>query len=618
MHSRASTVPRLVIVVDCVSNCSVLSLATLRPCIRSSLPVAFSSNMASNTVSTDQPTPATGRSGVAGRIDYDGWHKKAKDLLSETEEEEQAEQIKNEAALGLDGKYALSKSEADEREKAKSIATAKKALERYHKRETAIKESLIGLLGPLPSDKKGVQEEEKQREPKTVRITRDMIDAGKRVVKLEDTSGASQNDTIVLTADLSLLESKMKANAMQPVKTFTDDAENEVEEKTQQQDERSVFGVIKAFFSNIHNCTILIKCKIISGTVELSHCSNIIVRIEKDATVATVQADLCQDISIEFNDAPSGKNTNIPGQPRIYWGEDKEDRIFHAGVKNMHVKVLRDGFVEQERMCDYIADGAKGVGNARPEEFQFVTSVIDEELVTEAVVREGSTTGENARAMTKREMEESKKKREKAAAFALTMAEDMIKFKETTDGQPKVVKASDAVETGTSASVEDESDVEEVYGSMSKQEIDTIVAECEKNKARGNEAFGHGEYVQAILLYSLALDKADELPDATGENSSKQLFPRDVVMSNRAACFLKMGDHEKAEIDAKNAANINPSNVKAHFRHGLALHAMKRYEDAIPVLAQAHKLEPKNKHIKEALQFAEVRMTQEMRKRMEG
>jgi len=417
-----------------------------------------------------------------------------------------------------------------------------------------------------------------------------------------------------LTADLSLLESKMKANAMAPVKSFPEDAENQVVEvPDEEQKERSVFGVIKAFISNVHNCTILVKCKIISGSLELSHCSNVVIKVEKDATVATIQVDLCQDITIEFRDAPSSKNT--PGRAKIYWGEDREDRIFHAGVKNMLVKIIRDGFVEQERLCDYKADGAKSVGNATEEECQFVTSVLNEELVTEIVVREGSSTGENARAMTKRELEESKKKREKAAAMALNMAEDMIKFKETAKGAPKVVKKQEApVETVAPSAEEDE--IEEVYGSMSKDDIDAIVRECEKNKTRGNEAFGAGEYAQAILLYSLALDKADELPDA--QVATKPLFPRDVTLSNRAACFLKMGNHEKAEADAANAVSLNPTNVKALFRRGLALHAMKNYEAAIPVLAQAHKLEPKNKQIKEALQFAEVRMTQEMRKRMEG
>lgn len=568
------------------------------------------------TDATDE-SKTTGRPSVAGRIDYDAWHKKTKDLLNETEQEEEAEKEASESVLGLDGKYARSHAEAEERRKAKEVRKAKKTLDTYLKRETAIKAGIKGLLGPVPDDnEENAQEEEKQQEPKIVRITRDMIDAGKRVVKVEDTSGASQADTIVLTSDLSLLESKMKVDAMQP-KSYPEDAENIVEEDPEEDEKtRSVFGVVKAFISNVHNCTILIKCKIISGTLELSHCSNIVVRVEKDATVVTVQVDLCQDITIEFNDAPSGKNSSLPGQTKIYWGEDKEDRIYHAGVKNMMVRIFRDGFLEQERLCDFKADGAKAIGNSKAEEFQFVTSVVDEELVTEAVVREGATTGENARAMTKRELEESKIRREKAAKMALHMAEDMIKFKEKADGQPKVIK--EVGESETSPPVEEEEVIEEVYGSMSKDEIDAIVKECEKNKARGNEAFGTGEYAQAILLYSLALDKADELPDAQEVSALKPLFARDIALSNRAACFLKMGDHEKAEADATKAATINPENVKAHFRRGLALHAMKKYEEAIPVLAKAHKMEPKNKQIKEALQFAEVRMVQEMRKRMEG
>jgi len=100
---------------------------------------------------------------------------------------------------------------------------------------------------------------------------------------------------------------------------------------------------------------------------------------------------------------------------------------------------------------------------------------------------------------------------------------------------------------------------------MGKEQIDSIVNECDKNKARGNEAFGAGEYAQAILLYSLALDKADELPDKDDPlpAAKTQLFPRDVTLSNRAACFLKLGQHEKAEADATKAAEINPENVKA-------------------------------------------------------
>jgi hypothetical protein len=566
-------------------------------------------------ISTTNTTQAK-RPGRAGNIDYDKWDKKARDLVQDVEQEEQQEKEESKKALGLDGKYAQSAAEAEERQKAKNAKLVKKKLESFQKRESLVREELRELLGPVQPESE--EETKSSDEPKTVRITRDMIDAGKRVVSISDTSGASQSDTIVLTADLSLLESKMKVNATQVPKTYKEDAENEVEPEEEKED-RKIFGIIKCFLSNVHNCTILIKCKIISGTLEMSHCSNVVIKVEKEATIATVQADLCQDLTIMFNDAPSGKNMQtIPGQKRLYWGQDKEDRIFHAGVQNMKVQIYRDGYLETERTVDYLKDGAKPIGNATEKEFQFVTSCSEDgELMTEAVVREGSTTGQNARPMTKRDLEAERIKREKAASMAVHMAENMIKFKEVNkEGAKKVVKSTDTPEVET---VMEEEEIEEVYASMSKEEIESVVKECDQNRARGNEAFGAGEYAQAILLYSLALDKADELPDVNEPlPAKKQLFPRDVVLSNRAAAFLKLGQHEKAAADAEKARKINPQNVKALFRHGLSLHAMKQYQEAIPILAEAHKIEPKNKQIKEALQFSEVRLQQDLRKRMQG
>jgi tetratricopeptide (TPR) repeat protein len=169
------------------------------------------------------------------------------------------------------------------------------------------------------------------------------------------------------------------------------------------------------------------------------------------------------------------------------------------------------------------------------------------------------------------------------------------------------------VETQDTAEEEDD-DVEEMYTSVSRSEIETIVADCKSNKSRGNKTFAAGEYAQSILLYSLALDKAHELLD---KDAKKQLFCRHIVLANRSAAFLKMGEHEKALADATRAQEIDPMYVKGVFRRGLALHAMGQYQEAIKVLAEANRLEPKNKQIKQALQFAEIRMTQELRKRME-
>jgi len=160
------------------------------------------------------------------------------------------------------------------------------------------------------------------------------------------------------------------------------------------------------------------------------------------------------------------------------------------------------------------------------------------------------------------------------------------------------------------SSKENEDKIEEVFSDMVMIEMENIKKECELQKKKGNEAFGLGEYAQAAMYYSLALDKATELQSSTID------FVH-VLYSNRAACFLKLGHHDKALDDANNALKLEPLYVKALFRKGLAYHAMKQYKEALPVLAEAHKLEPKNKQIKQALQFAEVGFTQEMRRRMD-
>lgn len=532
------------------------------------------------TMTTETTTTTTTTSGMAGRTNYAEWDKKTASLLEDHSQEEVEETLAAKQALGLDGKYAHSESEAQERIKAIQVKEAKKVLDGYKNREGQVMQTLPGLLN----------------EATTVRVTRDHLEAGKRVVILCDTTGSSPSDLIVLTQDLSHLESAMSNTQHHLIpKSYPGDVENGVPE-TPTTTKRTIYGLIKVFLTNIHNCTVIIRCKLISGTIELSHCSNITLKIDSEATVATVQADLCQSINIQFHDAPSGKN--LPGHSqKLYWGDDPDDRIFSAGVSNMSVQLYRDGMCDISTTTDYLSDGAVAVGNATPEECQFVTSVIDGELITEKVIRHGATTGTNARAMTQRELEREAKRR------------DQISNQMAMDSTIKFIQKYPIPKRVEPIVVES---IEEVY-TMEKHEMELIIRECEQNKTRGNEAFGAGEYAQAVLLYSLALDKATELPD-----TNNTLFPRHVVLANRSAAFLKLGNHEKALVDGIKAQELDPLYIKGVFRRGLALHAMGKYQEAILVLAEAHKMEPKNKQIKQALQFAEVRLTQEMRKRTES
>lgn len=141
-----------------------------------------------------------------------------------------------------------------------------------------------------------------------------------------------------------------------------------------------------------------------------------------------------------------------------------------------------------------------------------------------------------------------------------------------------------------------------------------------KSKEKGNEFFKDSDYAQATLHYTQSIEILENLvtetnlllQDSNSENTSQQQQQYDeykdllcTTYSNRAACALKLGDHQQALTDADACITLDPQNVKANFRKGLALHAMGRYREACPVLGLALKKEPNNKQIKDALLFAE-------------
>jgi len=593
-------------------------------------------------------------SGIAGRTNYTDWDKKASSLLSNLEEETKREVEEAKEALGQSGKYASSEAEAKEREKAKKLNEKKDMLNKYKQRELGVVQVLASLL-PVPAVSSSSGGTSSSSSSNTTRyVTRNDMEAGKRLLHITDTNGPGN---IILTQDLTNLESNVPSSALQQnqkqkPKSFPQDAENDIPDETpEQRKNRMIHGLIKVSFTNLHNCTISLRCKVITGLLEISHCSNLVVKMCQGSTIVTVQADVCQNLDIQFHDAPSGKclsNIAAPGSGAgaggkfMYWGKDKDDRIFHAGVSKLVVGLYKDEVLDSSTSFDYQKDGqAKSIGNASAEEVQFITSVVDGQLVTEKALRPGSATGTivagamggsgssggSARAMTEREMKEVETRKE-AIRAAVDDKFGNIKITDK-EGNEIPIKKSSKLEGGGNINANNVGDgevVEELYTNMSSSEIESIVKDCDAQKAKGNEAFVSGEYGQAILLYTLALDRAAELPDASttttsstsSDNPTKQLFPRHIVLSNRSACFLKLGHHEKALADGIEAEKLDPTYVKGVFRKGLALHAMGRYQEALTSLSIALKVEPKNKQIKQALQFAEVRFQQEMRKRMEG
>ena len=114
------------------------------------------------------------------------------------------------------------------------------------------------------------------------------------------------------------------------------------------------------------------------------------------------------------------------------------------------------------------------------------------------------------------------------------------------------------------------------------------------NKAKGNEAFKTGDYGSAIAHYELSLQDTELDSD------------KSIVHSNRAACFLKLGRLEEALKEAERSVALDEKNIKGNFRVGLALHALKRYGEAVKALEKAQSLEKKqNKDIENAIRMAE-------------
>nr|CAB3462533.1 unnamed protein product [Digitaria exilis] len=105
-------------------------------------------------------------------------------------------------------------------------------------------------------------------------------------------------------------------------------------------------------------------------------------------------------------------------------------------------------------------------------------------------------------------------------------------------------------------------------------------------KAQGKEAFAKGEYVAAIYFYGLAME----------------LDPLDVtLLANRSLCWLRLGEGDRALLDAQQCRMMSPRWSKAWYREGAALRLLKDYKGAVDAFMQALKLDPASEEIGKAL-----------------
>uniref|UniRef100_A0A8C6ZQH6 E3 ubiquitin-protein ligase CHIP n=3 Tax=Nothoprocta TaxID=8806 RepID=A0A8C6ZQH6_NOTPE len=98
---------------------------------------------------------------------------------------------------------------------------------------------------------------------------------------------------------------------------------------------------------------------------------------------------------------------------------------------------------------------------------------------------------------------------------------------------------------------------------------------AQEHKEQGNRLFVGRKYPEAAACYGRAINRNPLVA---------------VYYTNRALCYLKMQQHDKALADCKRALELDSQSVKAHFFLGQCQLEMESYDEAIANLQRAYNL----------------------------
>ena len=121
-------------------------------------------------------------------------------------------------------------------------------------------------------------------------------------------------------------------------------------------------------------------------------------------------------------------------------------------------------------------------------------------------------------------------------------------------------------------------------------DAERLLNKVEARKNEGNLALRRGCTILAAEHYSAALDLLP-IPPNVDEVETRL---RQVLLSNRSAAKLKLGDAEGALRDARACAAMAPNWTKAHFRCASALMRLKNWQQAIDAFDKGLQLDPGN------------------------
>ena len=126
------------------------------------------------------------------------------------------------------------------------------------------------------------------------------------------------------------------------------------------------------------------------------------------------------------------------------------------------------------------------------------------------------------------------------------------------------------------------------------------MTEALKLKEAGNKAFKAGNIQAALGAYSYSLEK---LEAAANSDDTSQKRLRSEILSNRALCLAKIGEHNESLTDAESAIACDSSFAKGYLRKAQALLALKRPKEAIAATIIASEMDKEKKITKSVTQL---------------
>ena len=350
----------------------------------------------------------------------------------------------------------------------------------------------------------------------------------------------------------------------------------------------------KLFVEDCRRCVVRVRGVVVTQHAEVYGCEDVLLAL--DAPVATVQVDGCRGAEIAYPDksdvgavvhatcaslritypttaaeetteehrnrkedvAPA--ESDAPSAAAFAFASDAREALGAPFAAARHT--ASHDLVAAQARADAVDAAAKSASERHGEISQYVTRLLERSDAPERVVT----------------------------------TERVVRDK---DEYPTTVREMRATRRLSAAGDESAEGLGASKGSETSETLeDTASARAEGRKARGNDAFKIGEFAQALAHYTQALDLAPAHPAA---------------LANRAACFLKLGEHEKALADAEACVEASPGFVKGWFRKGLSLHALGRHGEAVLALGEAERLDPRNAQVKEALRMAAFKARQQPR-----